>query len=581
MDLENKVELLAGEIADMKEEIGETMAEMRELLTGLPAQGSAPKPVAGGIATLRSMTARAAAKTGSAGPKRVTTDNRKGGGLSLSQQNLELMLREAEKASVQGAGADHQGTSKVSLPLDRLVRAMRDGANRPTQGTGRNDGELNLSLDELARMLKESQASAAEVSKAGGQTSSEARHQVRTSQSPTAKAWRPPRPLVGSWGATEKLDVNLMANLMRWVGSVKRRLGVEQMRLLVELYRLTGHLTPIVEMAITRLASLQILPDESDHHVFTPDDLIDTLLQLHGINYGSGSLPVGPAVELDISETEMWPASQEAFSSSGTPEEVPTTLANEAANGEGWETPNIYGPPPVSISRSRSQRVETAPQGRRPSRTAYEEALSAFRAAMLDSGMRGRNVRAAETQRPAPSYGPREAATGGPQRPVPADIAERSSNGGPGLGGLQKGDARIGPMAREAYPSDVTDAQWRQLETLVPPVKPGGRPGKYDRREILNAILYQVRTGCSWRSLPHDLPPWKIVHHYYRTWRGDGSWEAVSDTFDVLLREPDSHEGRSAAWIVNGLSSNGGDQAGGEDSATTREAAASRDLPLS
>ena len=578
MDLETKVELLAGEIADMKEEIGETMAEMRELLTGQPAQRSAPNPIAGGIATLRSTTARAPAKAGAEGPHRVTTGSREGGGLSLSQQDLELMLREAEKASVKGAGADHQGTGKVGLPLDRLVRAIRDGANRATQGTGENDGELNLSLDELARMLKESQAGAAEVSRADGQSSSEG----RAGQSPTANAWRPPRPLVGSWGAIGKLDVNLLANLMRWVGSVKCRLGVQQMRLLVELYRLTGHLTPIVEKAITRLASLRILPDESDHHVFTQDDLIDTLLQLHGINYGSGSLPVGPAVELDLSDTAIWPTSQGASTSSETPEEVPATLASEAANGEGWETPNVYGPPPVSISPSRSQRAETAPQVRRPSRTAYEEALSAFRAAMLDSGMPGRNVRAAESQRPAPSYGPREAAPAGPHGPVPAHVGERSSNGGPGLDGLQQGDARIDTMAREAYPSDVTDAQWRQLETLVPPVKPGGRPGKYDRREILNAILYQVRTGCSWRSLPHDLPPWKIVHHYYRTWRGDGSWEAVSDTLDVLLREPVTQEGRSAsaAWTVNGISSHGGDPVGGEHGGTGGEATASRDLPL-
>ena len=486
MDLETKVELLAGEIADMKEEIGETMAEMRELLTGPPAQRSAPKPIAGGIATLRSTTARAAAKAGSEVPHRVTRGSREGGGLSLSQQDLELILREAEKASVQGAGADHQGTGKVGLPLDRLVRAIRDGANRATQGTGGNDGELNLSLDELAQRLKESQAGAAEVSRADGQSSSEG----RASQSPTANAWRPPRPLVGSWGAIGKLDVNLLANLMRWVGSVKCRLGVQQMRLLVELYRLTGHLTPIMEKAITRLASLGILPDESDHHVFTQDDLIDTLLQLHGINYGSGSLPVGPAVELDLSDTAIWPTSLGVSTSSETPEEVPATLAGEAANGEGWETPNVYGPPPVSISPSRSQRAETAPQVRRPSRTAYEEAISAFRAAMLDSGMPGRNVRAAESQRPAPSYGPRETVPAGPHGPVPAHITERSSNGGPGLDGLQQADERIDTMAREAYPSDVTDAQWRQLEALVPPVKPGGRPGKYDRREILNAILY-------------------------------------------------------------------------------------------
>ena len=67
-----------------------------------------------------------------------------------------------------------------------------------------------------------------------------------------------------------------------------------------------------------------------------------------------------------------------------------------------------------------------------------------------------------------------------------------------------------------------TDQEWRLLEPLLPPPKPGGRPVKYPRREIVNAIRYVLRTGCAWRMLPHDLPPWRIAFHYFRTWRRDG-----------------------------------------------------------
>jgi transposase len=61
--------------------------------------------------------------------------------------------------------------------------------------------------------------------------------------------------------------------------------------------------------------------------------------------------------------------------------------------------------------------------------------------------------------------------------------------------------------AREPYPSDLTDDQWSVIEDLVPKPKPGGRPAKYDRREIVNGLLYVTRTGCQWRALPHDSPP--------------------------------------------------------------------------
>jgi len=62
-----------------------------------------------------------------------------------------------------------------------------------------------------------------------------------------------------------------------------------------------------------------------------------------------------------------------------------------------------------------------------------------------------------------------------------------------------------------AFPARLTDAQWAVLEPLVPAGKPGGRPAKYPRRAILDAILYAVRQGCTWRALPADLPHWNTA----------------------------------------------------------------------
>ena len=62
-------------------------------------------------------------------------------------------------------------------------------------------------------------------------------------------------------------------------------------------------------------------------------------------------------------------------------------------------------------------------------------------------------------------------------------------------------------MEREPYPSDLTDDQWKVIDPLLPGAKPGGRPRSVEMREVVDGILYVVRTGCQWRALPHDLPP--------------------------------------------------------------------------
>jgi putative transposase len=91
-------------------------------------------------------------------------------------------------------------------------------------------------------------------------------------------------------------------------------------------------------------------------------------------------------------------------------------------------------------------------------------------------------------------------------------------------------------MTRKPYPSDATDEQWDLVKPLLPPAWPGGRPRQVLLREVLNAILYRNRNGCTWRALPHDFPAWKTVYNYFQWWQWDGTWEKVLDALRRQLR---------------------------------------------
>ena len=73
-------------------------------------------------------------------------------------------------------------------------------------------------------------------------------------------------------------------------------------------------------------------------------------------------------------------------------------------------------------------------------------------------------------------------------------------------------------------------------------------------REILKAIFYLVRSGCAWRLLPHDFPPWKTIHHYFRTWRIDGTWERMHTALREHLRIRMKREPQPSAGIVDSQS---------------------------
>ena len=112
----------------------------------------------------------------------------------------------------------------------------------------------------------------------------------------------------------------------------------------------------------------------------------------------------------------------------------------------------------------------------------------------------------------------------------------------------------LGPRTRAAYSTDLTDAEWERIEPLVPAAKPGGRPQSVPRREIVNAIFYVVRSGCTWRMLPHDFPPWGTVYYYFRVWRRDGTWERLQDVLRVQVRIQAGREATPSAAIIDSQS---------------------------
>jgi transposase len=106
---------------------------------------------------------------------------------------------------------------------------------------------------------------------------------------------------------------------------------------------------------------------------------------------------------------------------------------------------------------------------------------------------------------------------------------------------------------RKAYPSDLSDKEWAQLAPLLPTHRTG-RPRKYPERELLNAILYLTRTGCSWRSLPHDLPPWEAVYAYFRKLTDQGLWKRLNDRLREQVRLQAGREAHPSTIVVDSQS---------------------------
>jgi putative transposase len=107
---------------------------------------------------------------------------------------------------------------------------------------------------------------------------------------------------------------------------------------------------------------------------------------------------------------------------------------------------------------------------------------------------------------------------------------------------------------RRAYQTDLSDAEWACIEPHLPTAEFKGRPRVHPLREILDAVFYIVRSGCAWRLLPHDFPPWKTVHHYFRIWRIDGTWEKLNAALRERLRVRMGRNTQPSAGIVDSQS---------------------------
>jgi putative transposase len=116
----------------------------------------------------------------------------------------------------------------------------------------------------------------------------------------------------------------------------------------------------------------------------------------------------------------------------------------------------------------------------------------------------------------------------------------------------------------QTYPTDLNYTEWKLIEGFFP-LKAIGRPRKWEMWQIINAILYVVRTGCQWRMLPKDYAPWQTVYGYFRRWQRQGVWVRINESLVKTMRIQAGREAQPSAAIIDSQSvktSEGGEERG-------------------
>ncbi len=109
-------------------------------------------------------------------------------------------------------------------------------------------------------------------------------------------------------------------------------------------------------------------------------------------------------------------------------------------------------------------------------------------------------------------------------------------------------------MKERKYPTDLTDEQWAVLAPLLRRLPGRGRPTRVDLRAVVNALLYQARTGCQWRLLPQDFPDWQAVRYYFDKWGVDGTWEEVNRRLVEQVRQARGRKAQPTGAIIDSQS---------------------------
>src|SRR4028118_77114 len=110
-------------------------------------------------------------------------------------------------------------------------------------------------------------------------------------------------------------------------------------------------------------------------------------------------------------------------------------------------------------------------------------------------------------------------------------------------------------MPKPLYQSDLSDKEWRFLRALIPKPKLSGRPASWSRRSIINGIFYLLRSGCTWRMMPREYPPWQTLYRYFRAWQKDGVWEHINAVLRERLRRASGKNSTPSAAIIDSQSS--------------------------
>jgi transposase len=104
------------------------------------------------------------------------------------------------------------------------------------------------------------------------------------------------------------------------------------------------------------------------------------------------------------------------------------------------------------------------------------------------------------------------------------------------------------------YPSDLTDLEWDLIEPLIPPAKRGGRKREVNVREVMNGVMYVLSTGCQWRALPKDFPPYSTVWSYMDLWSYDGTLDRIHYELYTRCREQAERSASPSAGIIDSQS---------------------------